>query len=413
MGSEWKITTIGDFCPFKYGKGLPEKKRNSVGSVKVYGSNGPVGLHDQSLVNKPGIVIGRKGTVGSVHFASEPFWPIDTTFYVTSEPGRDLQYTYYLLKTIGLEAMNADSAVPGLNRNAAHAQEILIPEYNEQRAIAHILGSLDDKIELNRRMNETLEQMAQAIFKSWFVDFDPVRDKSEGRDPGLPEEIAELFPDGFEESEIGEVPRGWEVVRLPDIVKKYIDNRGKTPPTLEDGIPLLEVKHLPDNQMKPDLNTSKYVSEETYDSWFRSHLKSYDIILSTVGTIGRICIVPPNSKFVIAQNLLGIRFNDEFVTPIFMYYQMSSEKFKNDVDARLVITVQKSIKRKDLITIPLLKPPLNIQRAFDRMVSSNVLFQLPDENITLSKIRDTLLPKLISGELRVPDAENLVLESTI
>ena len=180
MASDWSRTTIGSFCPFSYGKGLPEKKRNPNGSFKVYGSNGIVGTHDQPLVDEPGIVIGRKGTVGAVHFASKPFWPIDTTFYVVTTTGRHLRYTYYLLKSIGLENMNADSAVPGLNRDAAHARQILVPSYDEQRAIAHILGSLDDKIELNRRMNKTLEATARAIFKSWFVDFDPVRAKAEG-----------------------------------------------------------------------------------------------------------------------------------------------------------------------------------------------------------------------------------------
>jgi len=123
MASDWTPTTVGSFCPFTYGKGLPEKKRNTNGNIKVYGSNGPVGVHDQPLVDEPGIVIGRKGTVGAIHFASEPFWPIDTTFYVVSEADRDLRYTYYLLKSIGLENMNADSAVPGLNRDAAHFKE--------------------------------------------------------------------------------------------------------------------------------------------------------------------------------------------------------------------------------------------------------------------------------------------------
>ena len=84
-----------------------------------------------------------------------------------------------------------------------------IPPPREQRAIAHILGTLDDKIELNRRMNETLEAMARALFKSWFVDFDPVRAKAEGRDPGLPKPLADLFPDSFEDSELGEIPKGW------------------------------------------------------------------------------------------------------------------------------------------------------------------------------------------------------------
>jgi len=173
MGGEWMQTTLGEFCPFAYGKNLPEKKREK-GPYRVYGSNGPVGFHNKPLVEESGIVIGRKGTVGAVHYTAQPFWPIDTTFYVTKAEHRNLRYTYYLLKSLGLEYMNADSAVPGLNRDAAHARKILVPELDEQRAIAHILGTLDDKIELNRKMNETLEAMARAIFKCWFIDFEPV-----------------------------------------------------------------------------------------------------------------------------------------------------------------------------------------------------------------------------------------------
>ena len=173
MGGEWVEATVGDFCPFQYGKGLPERNRIP-GPYPVFGSNGQVGSHHKPLVDEPGIVIGRKGTVGAVHFSDCPFWPIDTTFYVVSADYRDLRFTYYLLQSLELDRMNADSAVPGLNREAAHARKILVPPLPEQRAIAHILGTLDDKIELNRRMNETLEAMTQAIFKSWFVDFDPV-----------------------------------------------------------------------------------------------------------------------------------------------------------------------------------------------------------------------------------------------
>ncbi|MFH2047820.1 MAG: hypothetical protein ABIJ12_00080, partial [bacterium] len=174
------------------------------------------------------------------------------------------------------------------------------------------------------------------------------------------------------------------------------------PPIVNHGIPLLEVKHLPDNCLKPDLNTSKFVTKEVYQQWFRSHLQSFDIIISTVGTIGRICIVPPESTLAIAQNLLGIRFNTNHATPLFMYYQMSSKRFRNAIDARLVITVQESIKRKDLVTIDLLKPPIGLQRVFDKYVRPNVMYQLSDNDLSLSKLRDTLLPKLISGELRLP-----------
>ena len=110
------------------------------------------------------------------------------------------------------------ATMPNLNTSIMEALPFRLPPLPEQRAIAHILGTLDDKIELNRRMNATLEAMARALFKSWFVDFDPVRAKAEGRDTGLPREIADLFPDGFEESAVGEVPTGWRVQAIGDVV---------------------------------------------------------------------------------------------------------------------------------------------------------------------------------------------------
>jgi len=273
--------------------------------------------------------------------------------------------------------------------------------------------------------------MAQALFKSWFVDFDPVIDNAlaggkeipaelsekaqaraalgDKRRP-LPEGIRTLFPNEFIYSdELGWIPMGWEVVRFKQIIEKYIDNRGKTPPLSKNGgIPLVEVKHIPENSVSPDLNTVKYVSKDTYDSWFRSHLKPDDIVISTVGTIGRICMAPKGEVFVIAQNLLGIRFNEQNTSPLFMYYQMDSFRFRHDVDARLVITVQASIKRKDLETIDLLSPPIAIQKKFETYVKPLMDKQRDQQNKSLSDLRDTLLPKLLSGELRIPDAKKMM-----
>ena len=214
---------------------------------------------------------------------------------------------------------------------------------------------------------------------------------------------AVLFPDELVESELGEVPRGWEVTRFNKIILQYIDNRGKTPPTQIDGIPLLEVKHLPEGSLNPDLNTEKRVSLETFNNWFRAHLQEDDLIISTVGTIGRLCIIPADKKLTIAQNILGLRFKKDEVNPLFMYYQMDSCKFRNDVNARLVITVQASIKRKDLETIDLLKPDINIQNVFAEKIKPFVLSQQSDESLKLIDIRDTLLPKLLSGEVSVED----------
>lgn len=141
MGDKWRQIRLGDFAPFLYGKGLPEKSRQS-GHIPVFGSNGVIGLHNEALVNKAGVIIGRKGTVGAVHFSKIPFWPIDTTFYVEESGDRDIRFIYYLLRSLGLEHMNADSAVPGLNRNAAHAVKLNLPPLPAQKAIASILGAL-------------------------------------------------------------------------------------------------------------------------------------------------------------------------------------------------------------------------------------------------------------------------------
>ena len=130
----WQETTLGEFCPFSYGKSLPKKLKDNSGEVPVFGSNGVVGHHAKSLIQDRGIIIGRKGTVGTVIFSSVPFWLIDTTFYIPEDSHRDLRYTFYPLKSLRMEHMNADSAVPGLNRNAAHVRKITIPPLPEQKS---------------------------------------------------------------------------------------------------------------------------------------------------------------------------------------------------------------------------------------------------------------------------------------
>jgi len=154
-----------------YGDGLPERERRN-GPIPVFGSNGITGFHDKALIRGPGIIIGRKGTVGQVALSKGDFWTIDTTYYVKLKEDGDIFFWFYLLQTLGLSQMNSHSAVPGLNRDDVYSILKEIPPLAEQRAIAKILSDLDDKIELNHQMNKTLESIVQAIFKRWFVDFE-------------------------------------------------------------------------------------------------------------------------------------------------------------------------------------------------------------------------------------------------
>ena len=176
-----------------------------------------------------------------------------------------------------------------------------------------------------------------------------------------------------------------KVFQFGDVVEKYIDNRGKTPPLSDEGIPLLEVKHLPKNARYPILKTSKHVSQEVYDTQFRSHLQTGDILFSTVGTTARVSITPDHPKIVIAQNVLGLRFKLSVLDPLFAFYYLRAKPFQNEVEARLITTVQASIKRSDMVGIPMHLPELSEQKAI-----ASILGALDDKIENNRRMNETL-----------------------
>jgi len=422
MAGEWQDITIGKFAPFAYGKGLPERSRNPNGAFPVFGSNGVVGWHDKPLTEGPTLIIGRKGTVGAVHFSSLPCWPIDTTFYITGYDFTLIRYRYYLLKSLGLEHMNSDSAVPGLNRNAAHARIVCVPkDEGEQKAIAHILGTLDDKIELNRQMNKTLEEMARAIFKSWFVDFLPVRAKMAARTQagGLKPEIAKLFSDSFEpacrgghgagrDSELGEIPRGWSIIEVGGIGNVVC---GKTPPTKDSEnyggeIPFITI---PDMHGKVFVtSTVSSLSEKGAGTQSAKLLPKYAVCVSCIATPGLVSITSQPSHTNQQINSI-ICYKD--ISPFWCYFAMKSLRYE-------IITggsggsATLNLNKGDFSKLRLIKPKPDIMQTFHATVNPLFARILNNEyeSRTLTALRDTLLPKLISGELRIKDAERFLKE---
>jgi len=177
----------------------------------------------------------------------------------------------------------------------------------------------------------------------------------------------------------------FKTYRFDDLVEKYIDNRGKTPPLSEQGIPLLEVKHLPVEGKYPSLQTSKRVSEDVYKTWFRSHLEAGDILFSTVGTTGRVGITPTNQKVAIAQNVLGLRFKSKLFDPSYAFYYLRAKPFQNEIESRLITTVQASIKRGDMFEIPMKLPTVQIQKAI-----SSILSTLDDKIENNCRMNETL-----------------------
>lgn len=425
MGGEWIEVTLGEFAPFAYGKGLPEHQRDLFGNNPVFGSNGTIGVHSEALTSGPTVIIGRKGTVGAVHYSEKPCWPIDTTFYVTDPDTNVLRFKYYLLKSLGLEHMNADSAVPGLNRDAAHARKVRIPPLPEQRAIAHILGTLDDKIELNRRMSQTLEEMARAIFKSWFVDFDPVRAKATVRRehpdwtnaqvsraacPNLKPEIAELFPDRFVDSEFGEIPEGWEVKPIGDLAEVVGGSTPKTERTeywVGGTHHWVTPKDLSRLSMPVLLYTERKITNAGLAQISSGLLPKGTVLLSSRAPIGYLAIaeipVAINQGFIAMRPRPGI--SNLF---LLRWARVAHERILSHANGSTFLEISKSSFR--LIRIVL--PPTHIMNAFD-CVSRPIYCKVVENELqshTLSDIRDELMPKLLSGSIDASTFEDFFKE---
>lgn len=347
----WRETTLGEFAPFVYGKGLPKSKRNPNGGVPVYGSNGVIGFHDEALTDGPTIIIGRKGTIGAVHYSPVPCWPIDTTFFVEVADAELARFKYYAMSVLGMKDMNSDTAVPGLNRNSAHALAMAVPGESEQRRISAALGALDDKIALNARMNETLDEMASALFQAWFVDFVPVRAKMSGAwrrgesTPCLPAALYDMFPNAMEDSALGEIPAGWEVGETGD----FFDlNMGQSPPgdtynENGDGLPFF--------QGRADFDF-RYPNNRQYCVAPKRVAKADDTLVSVRAPVGTINMAW--ERCCIGRGLAALRHKSGSAS--FTYYALKAmqgeiEQYEDNG------TVFGSIGKRQFAALPTLEPP--------------------------------------------------------
>jgi len=319
--------------------------------------------------------------------------------------------TYYFKTHEGqhkLLANSSPSGVPSIAQPVTYLRsiEIPVPPLLVQEAIACILGAFDDKIELNRRMNRTLEEMAQAIFKSWFVDFDPARAKADGRDTGLPSEIADLFPDGFEESEMGEIPKGWSSTSFTDSIEVI---GGGTPKRSSSeywggSIPWFSVVDTPADGEVFAISTKQTVTQLGIDNSSARILPVGTTIISARGTVGNLALV--GVPMAMNQSCYGLR-DQRNLKGYFLYF--ATEAVVDTLRQRGHGSVFNTITRDTLHSLRVASPPDEVASAFERVVQSLMLRLLvsQQESRTLAALRDSLLPKLISGELRVPDAERI------
>jgi type I restriction enzyme S subunit len=364
MTGEWRKMTLGDFVALQRGHDLTEPQRKP-GRIPVMGSAGQNGFHDTALAKAPGIVVGRSGaSFGQVHFCANDFWPHNTGLYVTDFKGNDPRFAFYCLKALDFDRYNSGSAQPSLNRNFIYPIPICVPEPAEQKAISQFLGALDDKIELNRRMNETLEAMARALFQDWFVDTTKA---------GL--------------------PKGWRIESIytaADIIygapfasAKFNKNR--------IGKPLIRIRDLADEAPEvftPEEHPKGYLVKPGdivvgMDGEFRAHL--WGGAESWLNQ--RVCVFAPRPRFstpFVLNSIVGLLAEVEATETATTVIHLG----KNDIDRfKIVVPDENTLS--------------DFNRATEPMFKKIVLNK--QESRTLAELRDALLPKLLSGELRVPN----------
>lgn len=387
MASEWRTCRWGDLATLEYGRGL-RGYRDGEGAFPVFGTNGQIGWHTEPLCNHAGVIIGRKGVYRGIHYSDRPFFVIDTAFYLEPKTEFDMRWAHYQLLTHDINAMDSGSAIPSTSRDEFYTLPVIVPPLPEQRAIAHILGTLDDKIELNQRINETLEAIARAIFKSWFVDFDPVRAKAEGRDPpGMDAETAALFPHSLEDSILGKIPAGWKTTKVGEILEFAYG------------------KALTESNRRPG-PVPVYGSNGQVGWHDEPLVGGPGIVVGRKGNPGIVTWAP--TAFHPIDTTFYVVSKGEVHSLHYLYHALSFL----DLPSLGADSAVPGLNRNMAYMSDILVPSGAALEAFGQVRSALCAraLQNDSESRTLAALRDALLPKLISGKLRVKDAERFSAE---
>lgn len=369
--TEWKECKLGDVLEIKYGK---DHKKLDDGIIPVYGSGGIMRYADTAIYKDESILIPRKGSLNNIFYLNKPFWTVDTLFY--TKPNKNVintKFLYYQLSQIDFNSLNVGSAVPSLTVFVLNDVSIDLPPLPEQRAIASILSSLDDKIDLLHRQNKTLESVAETLFRQWFIE------------------------------EAGE---DWEETKIKDfdvIVTDFVSNGSFA--SLKENVTLINNSEdyalfIRNTDLKSNFSTKVYVTEHSYNFLTKTKLFGNEIIISSVGDVGSVFRCPKfNIPMTLGNNVIMLKSDFNFYFYLF---------FKSDYGQSLIYgitsgSVQEKFNKTAFRDLLLSYPNLEYIYSFENKVKP--YFDKIDLNKkqiqTLEKLRDNLLPKLMSGEVRV------------
>ena len=373
---EWKTCKVKDLAIMKNGK----KRPNTVGHYPVYGGNGIMD-YCNTYNNENTIIIGRVGAYcGNVFYCKDKCWVSDNAIALCANCDNNIKYLYYLLASLDLHHNHIGGAQPLMTQDIIGNFDVCVPDLETQIQIANILSSIDKKIELNRQINDNLEQQAQALYKSWFVDFEP-------------------FKDGcFVESELGLIPVGWKVVELGEVTKQITEKvKNRT------GVKVLSPVTTGELVLSEEYFTKQVFSESIAKYITVKPLQfAYNPARVNIGSLGM-----NTFEFDGCVSPVYVVFECERDYQYFFDYLRKTEAFKDEVLARAIGGVRQSLSYKDFSLIKLIYPPRTIVEKFNRLYS-NILVSINHNKVeanNLTDMRDTLLPKLMSGELKINEID--------
>lgn len=443
MGFDWGVKKLGDILTLQRGHDLPSQDRK-FGKIPIMGSSGVTGYHDQYKAKGPGVIIGRSGnSMGQVSYVSENYWPLNTSLYVTDFKGNCPEFIYYFLKQINFDQFNSGSAQKSLNRNAVYPFEVKFPSsYKTQSAIASILFTLEDKIGVNQEINQTLEQMAQALFKSWFVDFEPVKAKIavleaggsqdestlaamttiSGKDADSlvifeqeqPEKFAELkataelFPSAMQDSELGEIPKGW-CIKTYDQFCDFVQSGGtpkrSEPAYWENGC----IKWLSSGEVRGKivLDTKEKITDAGLNNSSAKLWPKHSTVMAMYGaTAGEICLLAEDMSANQACCALH-----SINSPFFTYFSLCN--ISTEISSKASGSAQQNLNKGIISETKICIPNDNILSDCENKIHSIMMAWISNVKLSreLSMLRNTLLPKLLSGEITLPEVEQAVSEA--
>ncbi len=433
--SEWLVVPFGNLAELVRDTVAPADVPNQLyvglehigeGSLRLIGFGTAEDVSSQKFYFKEGDILFGKLRPYFRKLIRAPFDGICSTDIWVVRPcqGIDRDFLFYLMASdIFIEPIvraSTGTRMPRAQWEYAASVKLPYPPLPEQRAIARVLGALDDKIELNRRMNETLEQLARALFKAWFVDFEPVRAKQNGRWrrgeslPGMPAHLYDLFPDRLVDTEIGEIPEGWEMSTLGYILTELVSGGRPRGGAVESGIPSVGAENVI-GLGKYDYSKEKFIPEDFFDSLKArgADVRNGDVLLYKDGAqIGRKTYFDdgfPHPVCAVNEHVFILRTGRTWLQR-YLYFWLDQDWMTNEIIALNSNSAQPGINQAGVRSLPILLPDNRVIQAFDELIAplTGKIFRNCHQSRTLAALRDTLLPKLITGELRVREVEKIL-----